>query len=399
MAHHRVTGGRGGIRGRGVSRSLVFAMLAVVLVAAVIVAWQQLGDHLDREADEAAGTCVEGRETVSVIADPDLVSGLTAIAKEYAETNPVVRDHCVTIAVRAGDAKVTLDGLAGTWDTASMGAYPAAWIPQSSVWSAELETVKPNSLEGQPQSLVTTPVVLATSPDLGKKFDDTIDWGQLPLLQQRDNSLSEFGLDDWGSIRMAMPVGAQSDASALAAQAVAMRVTRTTGVLTADDADSPRVASSVAAMTSGAPASPDGSPGGAATTIRDATDPSTAAIHAVPITEQKLYQLTRTDTTARLAEVIPSGPTPIADYPVIRLAGEQVPAVAADAVAEFLTFASDDKHLRVLTEQGFRGDADLPKPTPTVTFPLTRDPMPNPENPAIVTINKLVYGPDFGPGA
>ena len=48
--------------------------------------------------------------------------------------------------------------------------------------------------------------LLATSPDLGKKFDDTIDWGQLPLLQQRDNSLSEFGLDDWGSIRMAMPV-------------------------------------------------------------------------------------------------------------------------------------------------------------------------------------------------
>ncbi|MFT4044310.1 MAG: hypothetical protein QM673_14225 [Gordonia sp. (in: high G+C Gram-positive bacteria)] len=403
MAHHRAAGGGRGIRRnaiayRGVSRGLVFVLLSIVLVAGIVVAWLQLGDHLDRQADQAAATCVEGHATVAVIADPDLVDGLTAIAREFADSKPVVRDHCISIAVRAGDAKVTLDGLTGTWDTASLGQFPAAWVPQSSVWSAQLATTAPTAIEGSPQSLVISPVVLATSPALASKFNARLDWAALPMLQWRDASLREFGLTGWGSIRMALPIGGQSDASALAAQAVAMRVTHTTGTLTAADARSPRVASSIRAMLTG-PASPDGTPTGAATTIRDAADPATASIHAVPITEQRLYQLTRTDSIARLSEVIPSGPTPVADYPVIRLAGDRVPDFASDAVAQFFTFAAAPDHLRLLTGFGFRGDAPLPKATPTVSFPITNDPMASPENAAIVTINKLVFGAGIGPSA
>ncbi|MED5801911.1 substrate-binding domain-containing protein [Gordonia sp. Z-3] len=397
MAHHRSTDRGASMRGRGVSRGLVGALLTVVLVAAVVVVWFQLGDRIDRQGEQAAGNCVEGRTTVPIIADPDVADALSTIAAEYSKTGPVVRDHCVVVEVRPGDAKVTLDGLAGAWDPAALGARPAAWVPQSSIWAADLVSARPDIVDGTPSSLVSSPVVLATAPELAEAFDGELDWQQLPTLQQRDASLGAFGLGSWGSIRLAMPIGAQSDATALAAQAVAMQVTRTMGPLTEQDADSPRVASSIEAMSSGAPQSPDGTPVGAARLMADASDPADATIHAVAITEQSLYQLTRDDTTPRLAEVIPGGPTPIADYPIIRLTGDGVAAEQTDAVAEFFAFASQPEHLATLTALGFRGDAPMPEKTATVTFPLTENPMPIPETAATVTINRLVYGPDSGP--
>lgn len=368
-------------------------MLSIILVGAVIVTWQHLGDLIDRKADEDAAACVEGRQDVTIRADADLAAGLTAIAENFAKTSPVVRDHCVSITIRPdADAKITADALAGTWDDASMGTYPAAWIPQSSVWAAELATRKPDAVEGSPRSLVTSPVVLAVSPEFNQTLGGNLDWSQLPTLQRRDASLADVGLSGWGSLRMAMPTGQQADASALAAQAVAAQVMRTTGVLTTQDASSQRVTSSVEALLQGAPQSPDGTPAGAAKVIADgADDAASTSIHSVPITEQKLYQITRQDTTARVVELLPTGPTPIADYPVVRLAGDRVSDVATDTVAEFVAFAAQPDQLRLLTELGFRGDAPMPPATASVTFPRTPDPMPNPENGAIVAINKLVY--------
>lgn len=367
-------------------------MLAVLLVVASVTVWVKIGRHVDGEGDSAAAQCAEGPITVTVLADPDIAAGLTTIARAYSATRPVVRDRCITIAVRAADAKVTLDSLtADRWDADGMGPYPAAWVPQSSVWAAALMTAKPALVQGDPDSLVTSPVVLATSPELGAKLGD-LDWGQLPTLARRDDSLTDFGLRGWGSLRMAMPRNAQSDASALAAQAVAMRVTRTTGTLTAADASSARVASSIKALTDAAPASPDGTSAGAASAIAEASDAATAPIHAVPITEQRLYQLTKSDRTARLAEVIPAGPTPIADFPVIRLSGDGVSEAAGAAVGEFFTFAAAADQLRILTQLGFRGDAPMPPKSVTVSFPVTDNPMASPETQAIVDINKLVLG-------
>ncbi|AZG44664.1 type 2 periplasmic-binding domain-containing protein [Gordonia insulae] len=397
MAHHRSTDGRTGIRGRGVSRGLVGSLLTLVLVAALVLLWAQLGDRIDRQGDQAAGTCVEGKTTVPVVADPDIAPALATIAQEYAKTDPVVRDHCVTVEVRPGDAKVTLDGLSGTWDAASLGAYPAAWVPQSSIWAADLMTATPAAVDGKPASLVSSPVVLATAPRLAEAFEGNLEWQQLPTLQRRDAALGDVGLGSWGSIRLAMPTGAQSDATALSAQAVAAQVTRTTGTLTEQDASSSRVASSIDAMTDGAPQSPDGTPVGAARSIADADDDASAPIHAVAITEQALYQLTKSDTSARLAEVVPGGPTPVADYPIIRLAGSGVSAEQTDAVSEFFEFVNKPEQMSTLTALGFRGDAPMPAPNATVTFPVTANPMPTPETAATVTINRLVYGPDSGP--
>ncbi|GAA1480130.1 hypothetical protein GCM10009624_05700 [Gordonia sinesedis] len=395
------SGSRRAARGRrGVSRWVIFAALSVLLVVAVVVVWQRLGDHLDRQADDAAAACVEGTAVVPVVADPDVAPGLTAIAAAYGKTKPVVRDRCITVTVRAADARIVLEGLRGRWDTAAMGAYPAAWVPQSSVWSAQLMTDRPDAVDGRPESLVTSPVVLAASPEFADAAD-SLDWAQLPALQRGDEGLTDLGLRGWGSLRMAMPNGPGSDASALAAQAVAARVLRVSGPLTDDGARSARARSSITALTRPAPRSPDGTPAGAVRVIAEASDAADAPIHVVPITEQKLYQLTRPDAESpvsgtQIRAVRPTGATPQADFPVVRLAGDEVSVAASAALAEFLRFAAQPDQVRALTSLGFRGAAPMPPPTTTVDFPTVADPMPAPENRAIVTINRLVYGRAIG---
>lgn len=396
MAHHRVRDDKNKLRHRGISRGLVMVALSIVLVVACVVVWFRIGDHVDREADAAAAACVDGPATVTVVADPDITPGLNAIAQSYSATKPVVRDHCVRIAVVPRDEKITLDALTSSWDSASMGPYPAVWVPQSSVWAAELETAKPDLVDGLAESLVTSPIVLTAAPELGTALSRTLDWGQLPALARRTDSLDDFALSGWGSLRMAMPHNAQSDSSALAAQAVAMEVNRSSGPLTAAAASSARVQSTIKTLIESAPRSPDGTPAGAATAIASARDPAKADIHAVPITEQRLYQLTKDDARARLSEVIPKGPTPIADYPFLRLTGARIPDYASATVAEFFTFAGKPQNLRSLTGLGFRGAAPLPATTATVTFPPITDPMPTPETQAIVAINRLIYGPAPG---
>lgn len=361
-----------------------------MIVVAMVAAWQHFAGRSDNEGDNAARSCVEGELPVPVVADPDIAEVLTTVAASFTDTNPVIRDHCIRIQVRAGDAKITLDGLKGTWDAASMGARPAAWIPQSTIWSAELATARPNAIEGSPTSLVTTPVVLAVHPDLGAKAGNSLQWSQLPTMQATDESLSALGLPGIGSLRMAMPRGAQSDATSLAAQAVASTLIRSAGPLSGDDAALPRVASVVNALINGAPEVKDGTASAAVDAI--GPDIADSPVRAVPITEQKLYQLTKDDKTAKVTEIVPGGPTPLADYPLIRLAGKQVSSDASEGAAEFFDFLAKPRQLALLTTLGFRGDAPLPPATATVTFPRTPDPMPAPDNAAAVTINRLVYG-------
>ncbi|MFT4126456.1 MAG: hypothetical protein QM662_09515 [Gordonia sp. (in: high G+C Gram-positive bacteria)] len=390
MAQHRARPGANGLRRRGVGRGLVCTLLSAVLIAGCVLAWIQIGNHVEREGDAAAASCVEGPVMVSVIADPDLAPGLAAIAARYTATRPVVHDRCVTLTVRPMDATVALAGLRGRWDTRSMGPYPAVWVPQSSVWAAELMSAVPDRVDGETASLVTSPVVLATVPELARRVAGRLDWGRLPALAARDDGLAEVDLPDWGSLRMALPIGPQADPSVLTAQAVAARVVRATGALTGDEARSARVTSAIRTLITAAPRSPDGTPAGAATMIADAPDPAAGRLHATPITEQRLYQLTMHDTRQRLAEVVPAGPAPIADFPVIRLKGTRVSQTVAAAVGEFLTFADAPEQLRLVTRLGFRGAAPLPTATSTVTFPAVADPMPTPETAAVVALNTLM---------
>lgn len=385
MANHRKNRGP-----RGVSRSLIFTALAIILVAGAVTVWAQVGDLIDDQADDQAGRCVSGPAEVGIIADPAVSGALETVAQNFNDTEPVIRDFCITVSVRPADANVTLQGLLDVWNTEAMGAAPAGWIPESSVWSNTLLAERPDVVDGAPKSLVSTPVVLATAAEMAELIGDDLDWADLPA-QTRANSLAAFGVRSWGSLRIAMPVGPQSDATALAATALAAAVTDATGPLTERQAGSSQASTAIAALMDSSPAIPGGTVESAVSVV--STDPRSASIRAVPITEQRLYLITRDDDPARAAAVRPNGPTPIADYPMIRLSGPNVDDTESAAVADFFTFAQQPEQRELLVALGFRAP-ELPSPpaTATVDFPDIDDPMPTPQPAATVTVNTEVYG-------
>ncbi|MGB3301085.1 hypothetical protein [Gordonia sp. (in: high G+C Gram-positive bacteria)] len=374
-----------------VSRPLVGTLLAIILIAGAVTSWSLLGDRIDNEQPVAAGSCLEGAATVSVVADPALAPGLQEIAKSFNATKPVVRDHCITIDVRPADARATLEGLtAKTWDANAFGAFPAAWVPESAIWSSALQTTNAGLLQGNPESLVSSPVRLAMEPEIAKAIDGNLAWSDLPA-QTRANSLADFGKRSWGSLRIAMPNGPQSDATALAGQAIAAATTGATEALTPQQATSPEVVNALNQMMSAPPSVGDGSIDAAVKSIAKTTDPSDTPVRAVPVTEQHLYVITKDDQAAKVAVVAPKGQTPVADYPFIKLASELIPAHASDAVAEFFTYARKPMQMETLTKLGFRGPGPLPAPTATVAFDAVTDPMPQPAPEAAISVNKIVY--------
>lgn len=385
MANHRKNRGS-----RGISRSLVFTALAIVLVAGAVTVWAQVGDLIDDQADDQAGHCVSGPAEVGIIADPAVSGALETVAQNFNDTEPVIRDFCITVSVRPADANVTLQGLMDGWNTEAMGAAPAGWIPESSVWSNTLLAERPDVVDGAPKSLVSTPVVLATAAEMAELIGDDLDWADLPA-QTRANSLAAFGARSWGSLRIAMPVGPQSDATALAATALAAAVTDATGPLTEEQAGSSAASTAITALMDSSPAIPAGTVESAVSVV--STDPRSASIRAVPITEQRLYLITRGDDPARAAAVRPNGPTPIADYPMIRLSGPNVDDTESAAVADFFAFAQQPEQREPLVALGFRApDLPMPPATATLDFPDIDDPMPTPQPAATVTVNTEVYG-------
>lgn len=378
------------------SRPLLAGLLGIILVVALIVAWNQYGDRIDDGSTKAA-SCLSGDAHLPIAADPAVAPALQEIATTFNAARPVIRDYCVSVDVRPVDAGAMLEGLtAPKWDAQAHGLYPAAWVPESSVWSAALATANPSLLAGTPDSLVSSPIRLAMEPELAREAKGKIAWGDLPSLT-RDNALRAFGHSSWGSLRMAMPTGAESDATALAAQAVAAVTAEATGPLTAAQARSEPVVAAMHELMSAPPRVGDGTAEAAVRAIADTRDPADAKVRAVPISEQRLYLLTKGDAKAKVAVVAPSGPTPVADYPVIMLGGDGVSDAMAAAAAEFFTFARKPEEMKILTQTGFRGPGPLPAGTATVTFGEVGTALPVPEPAATVDLNRIIL-PSAVPG-
>ena len=120
---------------------------------------------------------------------------------------------------------------------------------------------------------------------------------------------------------------------------------------------------------------------GLATVTAIAKSEARRGIHTVPITEQQLYVLARSGAIGdSLRAFSPSGPTPVADYPVLRLSSSQVTAEQSDGVAAFLEFAKQPDQTALLARSGYRaGDAQTPPGNATVGFGAVGNEMRDPE--------------------
>ncbi|OZD10468.1 hypothetical protein CH275_01205 [Rhodococcus sp. 06-235-1A] len=329
----------------------VVVVITIAVLVAAVFGWFQLRDRISDQGVEAADKCVEGSAVLTVAADPDISGPVEQLAARFDATAPVVRDHCVTVQVRAtaSDAvRTALSAGIDTWDAGALGPRPGLWIPQS---SADVEAVTDRgAVDGTPRSLASSPVVLAAPTAVADAVNAAgSSWADLVRLQRDPQAL---GLSEWGGLRLAVPTGSDTGATTLAVAAIAAGVRGDpTEALTVEQASSRELVSAMSELAvtdTGAAALSTSTTYDALAILENAPGPD-APFHAVPVTEQ---QLASTDSST-LTAVRPQGATPIADHPAVVLSGDETSTRAA---AAFVDFIRQPEGAQTLRDAGFGVD-------------------------------------------
>lgn len=384
-SHRAVTPGR-----RGVSVPVIVALVSVVVVVAVVIVWRFVGDALSDRSDVASARCVEGEVGVAVAADPAISEPVSALAEQYNQTADPVGDRCVKITVTAADSDRVIDGFGEAWPS-ELGEKPALWIPASSVSEARLETAAGPQTVSDSRSLVSSPVVLAVAPQLKEALAEQ-NWGTLPGLQTDPASLDGLGLQGWGGLRMAMPLAGDSDASYLAAEAVASAAAPQGSPVNAG-------LGAVGRLMSGAPELADTDASTALDALVGADDPASAPVHAVVSTEQRVFAQGSgmQDAQGKLAAWIPPGPTATADFPTVLLAGDWLSQEQVTAASEFARFMRKPEQLGELAKAGFRVEGTEPPASEVVDFAPVSAPLNVGDNQLRTTIADTLTAPVESP--
>ncbi|MHA0287402.1 substrate-binding domain-containing protein [Mycobacterium sp. C3-094] len=384
-SHRAVTPGR-----RKISVGVIVALISVVVIVGAVIMWRFFGDALSSRSQTAAARCVEGEVAVAVVADPAIAEPVTALAQRYNDTAEPVGDKCVKVEVTSADSDQVFNGLTGDWP-GDLGQRPALWIPASSASEARLEAKTGPRTVSDSRSLVTSPVVLATSPQVQGALKDQ-NWGTLARLQSDPAGLDGLGLQGWGGLRLALPVNQDSDASYLAAEAIAAA---------SAPAGAPPSAGlgAVSTVMAAAPDLDDATAGTAFDALLGADDPATAPVHAVVTTEQRLFQKAADlpDANAKLAAWLPPGPTAVADFPTVLLSGDGLAQEQISAASEFARFMRKPDQLAELAKAGFRVEGQQPPASDVVSFGPLGTPVDLGDNALRVTIADMLASPAQSP--
>jgi len=353
---HRNEGGR-----RGVSVGVIVALVTVVVVIAGAIVWRFFGDVLSERSTSAAEQCVKGTATVAVIAEPSIADVVGKLGDSYNQQAKPVGDRCVKVTVKKADSDAVVNGFVSGWPS-DLGDRPALWIPASSVSSARLQGFVGKETVSDARSLVTSPVMLAVPPQLKDALAQQ-NWAALPGLQTNPTGLDSLNLPGWGSLRLALPTDGDSDASNLAVEAVA--------AASAPPNSSPTAGiGAVNTLVAARPKLADDTADSAWNALAGSGDPATAPVHAVPITEQQLFQRLSASPDASKTVVgwLPPGPVELADYPTVLLAGSWLSDEQVSAASEFARFMRQPDQQAELATAGFRADGATPPQNGPVDF-------------------------------
>lgn len=346
---------------RGVSVSVIVALVTVVVVVGGVIVWRFLGDALSNRSQVSAARCVEGEVAVAVTADPTIADQLKTIADKYNETAAPVGDKCVKVGVQRADSEQVLGGFGQAWP-GELGDKPALWVPASSVSEARLETAAGTQAVSDSRSLVTSPVLLAVRPQLDAALGRRT-WADLPALQSNRTSLDALNLPGWGGLRLALPTEGDADATYLAAEAVATAAAP-------DGAPATSGASAIGTLMNGEPDLADAKLSTAMDALLAGDDAAASSVHAVATTEQQLFQqgASLADAKDKLAGWMPSGPTAIADYPTVLLAGDWLSQEQVSAASEFARFLRKPEAMTEFGNAGFRVEGATPPASDVTDF-------------------------------
>jgi Bacterial extracellular solute-binding protein len=384
---HRSDGGR-----RGVSIGVIVALVAVVMVVGTVILWSFFGDALSNRSHQAAGRCVGGKETVAVIVDPSIADPVQQFAESYNASAGPVGDHCMAVSVKRAGSDAVLSGFIGKWP-AELGGQPALWIPGSSVSAARLAGAAGQKTISDSRSLVTSPVLLAVRPELEQALANQ-NWAALPGLQTNPNALAGLNLPAWGSLRLALPMNGNGDASFLAGEAVAAATAPAGAPVT-------QGTGAVRTLMSAQPKLADNSLAEAMNTLLKPGDVATAPVHAVITTEQQLFQRGQalSDAKGTLGSWLPPGPAPVADYPTVLLSGSWLSQEQTAAASEFARYMRKPEQLANLAKAGFRVNGVKPPSSPVTSFAALPSPLSVGDDATRATLAEAMAAPSSGMAA
>jgi hypothetical protein len=375
---------------RGVSLGVIAALVAVVVVVGAVILWRFFGDALSSRSDAGAARCVDGELAVAVVADPSIADEIQTLANTYNKSAAPVADRCVKVGVKPADPDQVVNGFIGKWP-AELGERPALWIPASSVSEARIEAAAGAQTVSDSRSLVTSPVLLAIRPQLKDPLAQQ-NWGTLPGLQTNPTALDGLNLPGWGPLRLSLPLSGDSDASYLAAEAVAAASAPAGAPASAG-------AGAVNTLVGGQPKLADNKASTAMDALLNSTDPATAVVHAVVTTEQQLFQRAASlpDAKNKVAAWLPPGPTAIADYPTVLLSGNWLSQEQVSAASEFARFMREPEQLAELAKAGFRTQGGTPPKSDVTSFAPVSAPLSVGDNAMRATLANTLTAPVGSP--
>jgi len=350
---------------RGVSIGVIVALVAIVAFVSVVILWRFFGGVLTNRSDAAAATCSGSAVPVAVVADPSIADKIEGFANRYNKSAGPIGDRCVKLGVKPADSDDVINGFVGNWPS-ELGERPALWIPASSVSTSRLQAAAGSKIITDSRSLVSSPVLLAIKPQLKAALAEQ-NWGTLPALQTNPVALDAKNMPGWGSLRLALPTAGDSDATYLAAEAVAAA---------SAPPNAPAIAGvgAVNTLIGAQPKLPNPSVSTAMDALLAGGDPAASPVHAVAITEQQLYQRSAKVSDAKnvVSSWLPPGPAAVADYPMASLSGDWLSEEQVTAASEFKKFLQKPDQQAELAKAGFRaGSAALPKSDVTSFSPLS----------------------------
>lgn len=341
-------------------------MGAIIVVVLAVFGWFELRDRIADQGAAAAETCVEGAETLSVTVDPDIASQVTDLATRFAATGPVVRDHCISVAVEVEDSTAIAGALAAgeqNWDPSALGPIPALWLPRS---SNSITALPAGTVDGTPKTIASTPVVLASPPQLTAALQAKgVGWADLPALQSNPESLLGLSLPGWGGLRMQLPVGPDSDATTAVLAAVGSSATPASDVQTSTlqlplTSQTRSALATLATTDRGIEAAVPDSTAMALSGLAGKLSPD-ADFHSVPVTEQQLG----TSGQNELTGYTPPGSTVSIDYPSVIMSGSWVNETLRRAGAQFVEFILQAENSKTFTDAGYNAPGSSPLGAPT----------------------------------
>jgi Ca-activated chloride channel homolog len=353
----------------------VAAFVAVLVIVGGWYGWSWLHGPAVAQVDATTtADCPAGPETIQVAVAPSIADAVTRAAAAFAASHPVVTDHCVRVSVSSVDQQAALDGLEHNWDTKTLGPKPAAWLPDSSLWTNQLAADDPKDIGASAQSVASSPIVLAMPTDAANAMSSVgvlPSFAALPGLSSKSNGWATYDEPGWGKFTIALPGPNTSSSTALALEAMLDPATPLgQSPVTAGLLESHAVHQNLDNLTAAQPTPALADTHAALIALGGAKGIQHAPFTAVPVSELQLYErnVGSDDGTVppnMLDEVRLKGPTPSLDFPFLPLGNYWVDTNAVAGAEQFEQFLISKTQQAQLGMAGLRGANMILHPTPS----------------------------------